>query len=76
MSHFGKLESELLTEEIEQCRNIVSEISRFGVNERQLLMIIRLLSLELENIDHCREIIETLGSFTDPTRVSDLVGPR
>ena len=32
-----------------KCREIVAEIMRFGVNQNQLLTIIKLLSLELED---------------------------
>jgi hypothetical protein len=32
-----------------QCRQIVQEILKFGVNQKQLLRIIKLLSLELDD---------------------------
>lgn len=41
---------------IEKCRNIVSEISRFGVNDNEIIKIIELISLELENTTIMREI--------------------
>lgn len=37
--------------EVLTCRQIVSEISRFGVNDNQRLKIIELLALELEDRD-------------------------
>lgn len=61
---FGKLQSEKHAEENNVCRQIVREISHFGVNQRQTLFIIYLLSLELENIDLMRELtslIKELG---------------
>ena len=41
---------------IDKCRNIVSEIVRFGVNDNEIFKIIELISLELENTNSMREI--------------------
>ena len=41
---------------IEKCRNIVSEILRFGVKELEIKKIIGLLSLELEDTNCMRAI--------------------
>ena len=41
---------------IEKCRNIVTEILRFGVRELEIKKIIGLLSLELEDINCMRQI--------------------
>lgn len=41
---------------IEKCRNIVSEILRFGVKELEIKKIIGLLSLELEDTTCMRQI--------------------
>ena len=41
---------------IEKCRNIVSEILRFGVKELEVKKIIGLLSLELEDTTCMRQI--------------------
>ena len=41
---------------IEKCRNIVSEILRFGVKETEIKKIIWLLSLELEDTECMRNI--------------------
>lgn len=41
---------------IEKCRSIVLEISRFGVNDSEIIKIIELISLELENTDIMRGI--------------------
>ena len=45
---------------IEKCRNIVSEILRFGVKELEIKKIIGLLSLELEDTDCMRSIQSVL----------------
>jgi hypothetical protein len=39
-----------------ECREIVSEIKKFGINQRQLLHLIDLLSMEVENNDVMRAL--------------------
>ena len=41
---------------IEKCRNIKKEILDFGVNEKEIIKLIELLSLELENTSLMKEI--------------------
>ena len=53
---YGQLPSEKIVEENVVCRQIVSEINNFGVSQRQLLMIVFLLALQLENNEHMREL--------------------
>ena len=45
---------------IEKCRNVVTEILRFGVKELEIKKIIGLLSLELEDINCMRSIQSVL----------------
>ena len=47
---------------IEKCRNIVSEILRYGVKELEIKKIINLLSLELEDTNCMREIQKVLNN--------------
>lgn len=70
--HFGKLESEAMLEENVACREIVKEIMNFGVDQRQILFIVRLLALELDNLDHCREIIGAVDSFNENILISNM----
>lgn len=53
---YGQLRSEKVAEENTVCRQIVREISNFGVNQRQLLFIMYLLALELENTEQMQNI--------------------
>jgi hypothetical protein len=53
---YGQAPSEKRAHENEQCRMIVREIGSFGVSQRQMLMLIYLLSTELENMDHARAL--------------------
>lgn len=48
MEFYGKTKSEEDLEQILQCREIVKEILNFGVNQRQILMLVQFLGQELE----------------------------
>ena len=53
---YGQAQSEKFADENKACRQIVKEINNFGVTQRQMLMIVYLMAMELENIDHMRTI--------------------
>jgi hypothetical protein len=53
---FGKTNSEKFAEENKIARQIVKEISQFGVTDRQRYSIMYYLSLELENIENVKKI--------------------
>lgn len=55
------IELELPVNKRKDCRDIVMEIRKFGVSQRQMLYIIYLLSLELEDNKTMRAIIKTIG---------------
>jgi hypothetical protein len=59
---YGKLNSENIAEENQVCRQIVKEISQFGINERQRLFIIYSLSLELEDLTCMKTITSAIKS--------------
>jgi len=46
--------------ETKQCREIVQEILAFGVNQNQIKSIIKLLAIELEDIDIMKAISQIL----------------
>ena len=48
-----------------QCREIVQEILNFGVDQSQMLIIIKLLSLELEDRDIMLQLTEVINSSLD-----------
>lgn len=50
------IEINLTDEKRQQCREIVKEIKKFGVSQRQMLFLIDLMALELESLDLLREI--------------------
>lgn len=48
----GTSSTDVKVAENQTCREIALEVSRFGINDRQRLFLIYLLSLELENSEH------------------------
>jgi len=48
---FGETPAETEAREMLRCRQIASEIVKFGVSQREILRIMHLLALELENRD-------------------------
>lgn len=57
------MESEARALDIEKCRQIVAEIVNFGVTQEQLLLIMQLLSYELEDHDKMQELSTILRDF-------------
>lgn len=57
---YGKTNADKLAEENDVARKIVSEISQFGVSERQKYLIMYYLSLELEDIEKAQTISSIL----------------
>jgi hypothetical protein len=62
---YGKLDSELLMEEMLFCRKIIQEIGNSGVNERQRINLIKLLCLELEDNNLSKKIYELITNHKD-----------
>lgn len=61
---YGKTESEAAAEENLVARQIVREITNFGVSQRQMMLIVYLLAMELENVEHMRaltKVVRDLG---------------
>ncbi len=55
------IELELPVNKRKDCRDIVMEIRKFGVSQRQMLYIIYLLSLELEDNKTMKAIVKAIG---------------
>jgi hypothetical protein len=53
---YGEFQSEKIAEENRIAREIVKEISNFGINERQRWLVIYQLALEFENAGDLQEI--------------------
>ena len=53
---YGQSSSEKVADENNICRQMVREINNFGVTQRQTLLVIYLLAMELENVEQMRSI--------------------
>lgn len=62
-------EAEVL--EAAKCREIVHEIMNFGVNQRQILTLLKLLSLELEDNSAMKKITEAIDSSLETSQLSN-----
>jgi hypothetical protein len=69
------IELDLPANKRKDCRDIVLEIRKFGVSQRQLLYIIYLLSLELEDNDIMRSIVKIIGEKRKDVPVNSLERP-
>lgn len=61
---YGQAQSEKFAEENHVCRQIVREINNFGITQRQTMMVMYLLAIELENSEHMKtltKVIRDLG---------------
>lgn len=56
MNDVLKSEFDKRAEENAVCRNIVKEIVKFGVSQRQIMFIVYLLGLEIHDIEVMREV--------------------
>lgn len=57
------MESQGRAQDIETCRQIVKEIVNFGVTQNQLLLIMQLLSYELEDAEKMQELSSILRDY-------------
>ena len=62
---YGKTKEDIRVEKSIQCREIVSEIMNFGVDETQKLQIIKLMAMELENNHSMKKIVNTIGEIVE-----------
>tara|TARA_R100001129_G_C5095846_1_gene182666 strand:+ start:148 stop:399 length:252 start_codon:yes stop_codon:yes gene_type:complete len=67
IKRYGRTEEEKRVEKTIQCRQIVSEILNFGVDEFQKAKIIQLLSMEMEDRDFMLTISESYKNFEEST---------
>lgn len=61
---FGEIGSDVVARENQQCREIVREISMFGVSQRQMMYIMYLMSMELENNEHMLTFTSTIKQLS------------
>lgn len=71
METYGKFESEQIADENQICRKIVSEITNYGISQRQTLFIIYLLALELENNESMQAITKLIKNIESGIFLTD-----
>lgn len=67
------IEHKLSKEKRQECRDIVQEIKRFGINQRQVLFLIQLLAMELESGTVMRALLKTIGEIREEIPVGNKV---
>ncbi len=67
------LEMKLSPQKKQDCRDIVLEIKNYGINQRQIIFLIELLSFELENMEHIKLIRECLRQCREGTHDSSII---
>lgn len=69
----GQTETEKWAQEMLACRQVVAEILKFGVNQKQLLNIIKLLAMELEDRDALVAISAVVNEALNEAQVTNNV---
>jgi hypothetical protein len=60
METYSQLNSEKISQQNEECRKIAKEIMNIGLSQRQQMFLIYLLSLELENMSHVKDLTDVI----------------
>lgn len=66
------IETKLNKDKRNECKNIVREVMNFGVNQRQLLYLIYLLSLNLEEREAMLAIVRAVNENREKIHVSSI----
>jgi len=61
-SLYGQLQTEKVADDKKIALQIVNEINKFGINDRQRWMILHLLSLEIENVQDMKDMVSFIKS--------------
>lgn len=69
----GQTETEKWAQEMLACRQVVAEILKFGVNQKQLLNIIKLLAMELEDREALVAISAVVNEALNEAQVTNNV---
>ncbi len=69
----GQTETDRWAQEMITCRQIVAEILKFGVNQKQILNIIKLLAMELEDRDALVAISAVVKEALEEAQTSNKV---
>lgn len=67
----GQTETDKWAKDMLVCRQIVSEILKFGVNQKQILNIIKLLAMELEDREALVALSAVVNEALDEAQVTN-----
>lgn len=70
-NNIGKFRSEVLAEENFKVRQIVQEILNFGINDRMIILLMFLLSMNIEDNELMQKITEFLRNIKDDVFLLD-----
>lgn len=59
----GESEFDKKSKSLQKCRQLVTEINNFGINDFERIQIINLLSLEIENRDLMSDLTSIIKDF-------------
>jgi hypothetical protein len=65
----GKTKLDKIAEENQVCRMIVKEVLNYGLSQRQIYMILYLMSLELENVEHLQDLTAVIREMKEDTHL-------
>ena len=71
---FGTSEEETLIKDRAKAREIVQTVLEYGVNQTQITQMIYLLSMELENTDLMKQIINIITQSREGTKSNIITG--
>ena len=71
---FGTSEEEKLIKDKAKAREIVQTVLDYGVNQTQITQMIYLLSMELENTDLMKQIINIITQSREGTKSNIITG--
>lgn len=66
------IEHKLPAKKRNECRDILLEIKKFGVSQRQMLYLIYLMALELEDVEAMRAITAAVGEHREKTPIESI----
>jgi hypothetical protein len=72
MESYGKTQADKYAEENKLARQIVSEIGKFGVSDRQRWLIMYYLSLEIEDAEKMQEVASFLKEMNPSINMTQI----
>lgn len=70
---YGTSNDEKVIQESIEAKEIVREIINHGVSQKQIFYILNDLALNLEDMEHCRRIVNLLKELSENDVVSSLL---